>query len=155
MTQYIKTFGQFVNEQYGNDEIINESSNKTEKELDKLFNELVPGSGVADTVEGEMVRAIMRIMYRYYNDGDYYFRGYGKETCAPSVDYLKSNTPISKELSKHLNNARKEAGPAYNPDEYTPKDGYYNNILKAADAIVAYVKSKKGNYEPNTEDSRL
>lgn len=155
MKDYIKTFGQFVNEQYGNDTIINESSKKTEKDLDKLFNELVPGNGVADTVEGEMVRAIMRIMFRYYNDGDYYFRGYGKETCAPSVDYLKKNTPISKELSKHLNNARDEAGPADNPDEYTPNDGYYNNLLKAADAIIAYVKSKKGKYEPNTEDSRL
>ena len=33
-----------------------------------LYDKLVPGQGDAETVEGEMLRAINRIIYRYYND---------------------------------------------------------------------------------------
>ena len=39
-------------------------------EYDKLYNELVPSSGKADTVEGEVLRAASKIYYRHYNDGD-------------------------------------------------------------------------------------
>lgn len=38
--------------------------------LEELFNELVPGSGSAETLAGEVVRAAMRVNYRWYNDGD-------------------------------------------------------------------------------------
>ena len=34
------------------------------------FEELVPLEGKADTLAGEIVRAISRIGYRIYNDGD-------------------------------------------------------------------------------------
>ena len=56
--------------------------------LEAAFEELVPNAGKADTVAGELVRATMRIIYRYYNDGDYFFMGYGLETAAPSAAYL-------------------------------------------------------------------
>ena len=46
-----------------------------------LFKELVPISGKADSLAGEIVRAISRIGYRFYNDGDQLGIGYGKETC--------------------------------------------------------------------------
>ena len=36
---------------------------------DELWNELVPGSGEADTLQGELLRMIVRIMYDYYNNG--------------------------------------------------------------------------------------
>ncbi len=157
MKEYVQSFGEFVNENYVNISFVNESKqgDKIEKELHAFHNELVHNKGMAKTVEGEMVRAMERLLYRYFNDGDYYFRGYGKQTCAPSVEYLKTKTPISKQLTTALNAARKEAGPADNPDEYTDNDGYYNNLLKAAELIVDYVKSKKGVYEPNTIDSRF
>jgi hypothetical protein len=45
-----------------------------------------------------MVRAIQRIIYRYFNDGDVFFRGYGKETVLPSVQYLIRSTPIANKL---------------------------------------------------------
>src|SRR3989304_4760144 len=70
------------------------SDDKVESELSELFKKLVPGSGKAETIEGEMIRAIMRIWYRYFNDGDYYFRGYGKETCGSSISWLKTKSPI-------------------------------------------------------------
>lgn len=56
--------------------------------LDELFDELVPANGKCDTVAGEIVRAISRIAYRYWNDGDRLGVGYGKETCNPAGRYL-------------------------------------------------------------------
>ena len=50
-----------------------------EQKINALFSELVPVSGKADTVAGEIVRAVSRISYRNYNDGDHIGVGYGKE----------------------------------------------------------------------------
>ena len=60
----------------------------TEKKLGELFEELVPASGKAPTVAGEIVRAINRISYRNWNDGDHIGVGYGQETCNPAARYL-------------------------------------------------------------------
>lgn len=61
----------------------------TEKKINELFEELVPGSGKADTVAGEIIRAVSRIGYRNYNDGDHIGVGYGNETCNPAARYLR------------------------------------------------------------------
>lgn len=59
-----------------------------EKMINELFDELVPASGRADTVAGEIVRAVTRLGYRWWNDGDMIGADYGKETCNPSARYL-------------------------------------------------------------------
>lgn len=41
-----------------------------DKQLDKKFKEIVPSEGKTGTVGGELLRAIAKIEYRYYNDGD-------------------------------------------------------------------------------------
>ena len=41
-----------------------------QKEYDALYNELVPSQGKADTIEGEVLRASSKIVYRHFNDGD-------------------------------------------------------------------------------------
>lgn len=61
---------------------------KTNDKLELLFDKLVPSSGKAQSVAGEMVRAMMRILYRDYNDGDVFYEGYGLETCGDSAEYL-------------------------------------------------------------------
>ena len=61
---------------------------KTEERINALFEELVPASGKADTVAGEIIRATCRIGYRWVNDGDQLGIGYGKETCNPAARYL-------------------------------------------------------------------
>ena len=43
---------------------------KNEDRINKLFKELVPETGKADSLAGELVRAMSRIAYRFYNDGD-------------------------------------------------------------------------------------
>ena len=59
-----------------------------EQRINALFEELVPASGKADTVAGEIIRAVSRITYRNYNDGDHVGVGYGNETCNPAARYL-------------------------------------------------------------------
>lgn len=41
-----------------------------QKEYDALYAELVPSQGAAETIEGEVLRAASKIVYRHYNDGD-------------------------------------------------------------------------------------
>ncbi|MCI8351954.1 MAG: hypothetical protein HFJ86_12470 [Oscillospiraceae bacterium] len=53
-----------------------------------MFEELVPASGKAGTVAGEIIRAVSRIAYRNYNDGDHIVIGYRNETCNPAARYL-------------------------------------------------------------------
>jgi hypothetical protein len=107
-----------------------------------LFDKLVPGEGPAATVEGEMLRAINRIGYRYLNDGDYFWRGYGTETAGPQHAYLTTVCPIQNQLSLVLNKADGKEG-----------DVYETVINKAIKIIVEYVECCGDNLTPNTTDS--
>ena len=51
----------------------------------------VPPSGKASTQAGELLRAIGKIIYRDYNDGDKFYQGYGLETCGPAAAFLMDN----------------------------------------------------------------
>ena len=50
-----------------------------DKQFNDWYDEYVPGCGKAETLAGEIIRAINRIVYRYYNDGDTVDRYYGSE----------------------------------------------------------------------------
>ena len=71
----------------------------TDNRINELFKELVPFEGKADTVAGEIIRAISRIGYRYINDGDRIDIGYGKQTCNPAARYLQSVCDLHIQLS--------------------------------------------------------
>ena len=43
---------------------------------DKMYNKYVPACGKCDTLGGEILRAINRIIYKFYNDGDTVSRYY-------------------------------------------------------------------------------
>jgi hypothetical protein len=45
-----------------------------QKEYDALYEKLVPAQGAADTIQGEVLRAASKIVYRHYNDGDEFNR---------------------------------------------------------------------------------
>lgn len=60
--------------------------------INKWFEEMVPSAGPADTVAGEIVRAICKIGYRCWNDGDHIGYEYGNETCNAPARYLAENT---------------------------------------------------------------
>ena len=102
-----------------------------------LYDELVPGSGKADTVEGEMLRAINRIVYRYYNDGDEYHTGYGTETAGPAHSFLvNANHPLRSLVSTLFKNGT----------------NYEQTIKDVLDAILDHIESRRGKYTPNSED---
>lgn len=69
------------------EDVIEQISN-SDNRMDTAFELLVPAQGKADTLAGELVRAMMRVLYRDYNDGDLFYEGYGLETAAPSVAYI-------------------------------------------------------------------
>lgn len=66
------------------------------KELDgkvtfeSLFDKLVPSEGMCETLAGELIRAVNKIEYRWFNDGDKFNEGYGIETCGQPA-YLLMN----------------------------------------------------------------
>jgi len=41
-----------------------------QKEYDELYSKLVPSSGEANTVHGEMIRCVSRLLYDYCNNGN-------------------------------------------------------------------------------------
>lgn len=108
-----------------------------EKRNDALYSKLVPGMGKADTQEGEMLRDINRIIYRYYNDGDEYFRGYGTETAGPAHSFLvNANTGVRSAMEKIFGDGT----------------NYEETIEDALEHILSHIEAKQGKYTPNTED---
>ena len=100
-----------------------------------LYDKLVPGNGDAETVEGEMLRAINRIIYRYYNDGDEYFTGYGIETAGPAHSFLvNANHPQRAAMKKIFGDGT----------------DYEQTIKDALDTILDYIESRQGKYTKNT-----
>lgn len=109
--------------------------------LEVLFDALVPSEGKADTVAGELVRALMRLLYRDYNDGDKFYEGYGIETCGSSAEYLYDNG-FDVELQDIVDTL---------PDD----DLYTNSLNKLADKLIERILSEPELIaEPNEEDSR-
>lgn len=64
------------------------------------WEEYVPSEGKCDTVGGEIMRAMSRIVYRYYNDGDTVEEYYGSEKnlCRGADYYLQDHVPGYKSL---------------------------------------------------------
>ena len=100
-----------------------------------LYDELVAGSGKSDTMEGEMLRAINRIVYRYYNDGDEYTTGYGTETVGPAHSFLvNANTGVRSAMNMIFKNGT----------------NYEETIEDALEHILSHIEAKQGKYTKNT-----
>lgn len=95
--------------------------------IETAFELLVPASGKADTVAGELVRALMRLLYRDYNDGDVFYEGYGIETCGDAVAFLCDKIPELEEMFENI------AMKNLRDDQYT--DG----LKEIADETLDYI----------------
>ena len=113
---------------------------KNEERINKLFEELVPMSGKADSLAGELVRAISRIRYRFSNDGDLVNIGYGKETCNPAARFLiaKGNHEVS-DLTVAL-------------WEIFSEDAYEKVLDTLEGAVADYIEQNPGLRNQPTED---
>ena len=120
-----------------------------EKRSNEYFEKLVPGMGSADTIEGEMLRAINRIAYRFYNDGDYYYKGYGTETAGPAHSFLVNSKEIPFKLQAVLKSIFNKimSSPATNEEKT-----YEDAIKLMFSEILDYIDSKEGNYTESKED---
>ena len=109
---------------------------KHEEEYHKLYDELVPECGNADTFEGEMLRAVSKLYYRYYNGGD--------RVADVMEEYMKGSSALyawgflykqSETRLKALELLR----------SYGEAD-YEVNLEDLANFVIEYIISKNGNY---------
>ena len=105
-----------------------------EKRNQVLYDKLVPGSGASETVEGELMRAINRLVYRFYNDGDFFYKGYGAETAGPAHSFLVNSNQIDFPLQSTLTSTFDKAMSA---DE----DGYERLIKFALEKVIDHVEA--------------
>lgn len=108
----------------------------------RTFQALVPVSGPAPTLEGELLRAVNRINYRHYNDGDYWYRGYGTETAGPAATFLEQHAP-GEIRAKVLHALRRSDGQVGNL--------YRVAIFQLAGSVLDYVEARqsRGKLTPN------
>jgi len=110
-----------------------------------LYDKLVPSSGNSDFIEGEILRAINKIVYRFYNDGDYFYKGYGAETAGPSHSFLTNSREIPLELQSTLTSI-------FNKAIGATEDGYERLLKLALEKVLDYIEDKAGNYTESNED---
>lgn len=111
---------------------------ENQKFQDEMFERFVPWSGKANTLGGEILRAINRIVYRFYNDGDTVHRYYGSELnySAACDNFLIKSVPNYDSLAKY-------------EDDYHFELAASKNFNK----IVEYLRENPSLFEiANTED---
>ena len=115
-----------------------------QKRNEPLWNKLVSSSGASKTVEGEILRAVNRIIYRWGNDGDYFWTGYGAETAGPAMAYLITSFGMPNELQNKFRAWEKDN----NGKNYNIKD--LEDLLAIAIEYIEAIPEDK--YDTNTED---
>ena len=120
-----------------------ESAPDTHAKLEALFDILVPSSGPAETLAGELVRAMMRIEYRYYNDGDYFYTGYGIETCGSSAAFIADK--VNEQTYSLVMRAAEDS---------EQDDIYEETLRRLADIVLRYVMDNPKTFWTKSEDSR-
>lgn len=101
------------------------------KKLNKeLFYLCVPREGHAETLGGEIVRALNRLVYRAYNDGDVFYIDFlwDDSSCAGAVVFILSVLPIFKDDFQNLVDS-------YNDDI----DNYTDKLEKLTFKIEKYL----------------
>ena len=100
-------------------------------EYDALYNELVPSQGKADTIEGEVLRAASKIVYRHYNDGDE-FNQASFEQLVPYIGAVTSYDDLAHKSTEFAIKANGNYTPNPNWDsldvmEYGPEEDDYDD----------------------------
>ena len=123
-----------------------------EKRNEVLYDKLVPGSGNSDFIEGEMLRAINRIVYRFYNDGDFFYKGYGAETAGPAHSFLINSREIPFEIQMTLKSIFNKIMKSSYPADGSEDEIYERGIKMALEQILDHIEGKDGNYTESDED---
>ena len=105
--RYAKSFADFYKDRGPTSGTVDEELNEflggdLKNRNQVLFDKLVPGQGDSEFVEGEMIRAMNRLVYRWYNDGDKFWEGYGTETAGPAHSFLVNSREIPLGIRKKI-----------------------------------------------------
>lgn len=109
---------------------------QTENLFQALFAKLVPPVGPSLFVEGELLRAIAKIRYRLYNDGDKWYQGYGCETAGPAAAFIIAKAP--KEIAEAMENCKGQR--------------YEKKVDAILEMIVDHVEGLQGKHTSHTDD---
>ena len=117
--------------------------------------ELVPVEGKADTLAGELVRAFMRVEYRWHNDGDIFFEGYGyTDTCSAPMAFIAKNTNLTDDIWDYADDISSSGEPFdYDDIGY---DHFLDNLKanlydEIKDAPGLFMKPTKDMYDTDGE----
>ena len=120
------------------------------------YGDLVPSHGKADTVQGEILRAFMKIQYRNRNDGDFPTIGYGAETSGPALAFLIYDGSVPSNIK---NQAKKLEMPddelQYRTPMYRKREILFDKELKKLEKVIEkYLKesTEKNDFERSRKD---
>jgi hypothetical protein len=135
-------------------EMTKEFKNDLDTKFDDLSNKLVPDCDNCKTIEGELLRAFMKIEYRYYNDGDRFYHNYGTETCGSPASFLVeqcNNKNELKEISSLILSMDNNCPPEF-IDGVIEYPMYETRLYLIKKILVDYVTSKLDHLTPNTRN---
>lgn len=110
-----------------------EDAQDAQEKIQIIFDEYVPRSGTAKNLGGEYARAMMKILHRWYNDGDKFYEGYGLETCGNAAQLLFNDIPGADELMYDIAETQRDE------DEW-----YESKLTELASVVVDYVVANPG-----------
>lgn len=115
--------------------------------LGALWNQLVPREGPAETVAGELTRAMNRIIYRWRNDGDRVGVGYGMETCNAAARYIiQKAEPIAPSVAQAVRDI-------WGDDSNDPD--YEKHLMRAAKKVIAFIEKHYELWDVVNEEDML
>lgn len=118
------------------------------KRFEELSDALMKPSGKSDTIGGELIRAVNRICYRFYNDGDVIGCGYGNETCNAAGRYILRYANVAmKDVLNAIWNGEVNDGCEAMADK-----PYELLLSQLVDETVKYLDSKSEELDGETPD---
>ncbi|MBW3624623.1 MAG: hypothetical protein KY468_14550 [Armatimonadetes bacterium] len=120
-----------------------------QKEHERLWNELVPPKGQADTVQGELIRCIGKITDEAYRNGNYNWDGGYIRMCAYLRKKLNDATVFDEEEITTINTALDQIETSYdNPDTSGMESSYYQIAEKVVDWCMAHPELIPHEHDP-------
>lgn len=143
-------------------EEVKNSNLSVSDQLDAWFEEYVPAEGKAETLGGEIVRAICKIGHRWNNDGDRFGVGYGNETCNDAVCFLLKYVPglvdTTYDLTTYSVKEIQEdvfADYCIDTNEYigSSDEGYEQWLNQTYETVVNYLRAHSDLFKTPAEES--
>lgn len=131
-------------------------------QLDAWFDQYVPAEGKAETLGGEIVRAICRVGHRWNNDGDRFGVGYGNETCNGAVCFLLKYVPglvdttfdlTTYSVKEIIEDVFSDYCVDTNTDIGKDDEGYEKWLNETYEIIVTYLRAHSDLFETPAEES--